>query len=371
MCVSVSSLYRQYIDSLIMIDHNFIAFNQERKFNLEETQGLHERKFNLEAKQSLQERKFYLEAKQGLQERKFNLEEKQSLQGLQERKFYLKEKRGLAILVTCDYQDTLPQTKRDAEEMNKMFEQFEYDVHSLINEEATLSNIKDLVEQVTKYLDTYNGADENHDGSKKAIIFAFSGHGTHENQIKSNDWKPLRLHDIVKPLVNPKLALAHPIPKLFFIDACRGRIQEDMTGAIEGNYCIEFATLQNHDAGALRRESEWMPVLADRLMSDDDTYQNVIAKVRSQVATEGQQPQAITNFTTGMFKLYHYTEGEKYGSNVCVCPCASSHRCVSEPLSKGVRVPSRRFFYKEWSKLGLMKIEEGYTCQHSFYANKQ
>ena len=290
MCVSVSSLYRESVDSLIMIDHNFIAFNQERKFKLKETKGL------------------------------------------QERKFYLKEKRGLAILVTCDYQDTLPQTKRDAAKMNKMFEQFEYDVHSLINKEATLSNIKDLVEQVTKYLDTYNGAAENRDGSKKAIIFAFSGHGTHENQIKSNDWKLLRLHDIVKPLVNPKLAIVDPIPKLFFIDACRGRVKDDMTGAIEGNYCIEFATLQNHDAGALHRESEWMPVLADRFMSDDDTYQSVIEKVRKQVATEGQQPQAITNFTTGTFKLYHYT-GENYGSNVCVCPYASS--CVSEPLSEG------------------------------------
>lgn len=222
-----------------------------------------------------------------------------------EREFNLRKKRGLGILVTCDYNSELKQTERDAKEMRAMFEQFGYDIHQLMNESATLSNIEGLVKQVEDYLCTYNGAAKNRDGSKKAIIFAFSGHGTDENQIQSNDKELLHLHKIVGPLVNPQFITAHPIPKLFFIDACRGRVKNDMTDAIEGNYCIAFATLQNHKAGALATKSIWMPVLAERLMTDDDTYQNVISNVKWQVAQEGQQSQSINSLTTGAFKLYY------------------------------------------------------------------
>lgn len=250
-------------------------------------------------------------------------------QGCEERKFNLAEKRGLAMLVTGDYQGTLPQTETDAEKMKEMFKQFEYDIHQLMNEEATLSNIERLVQQVTDYLTNYNAAARNRDGSTKAIIFAFSGHGTDENQIKTNDGKFYNLSDIVEPLVNPKLAVVHPIPKFFFIDACRGRIKNDITGllAIKGNYCMEFSTLLSYDAGALCTESEWMPVLAERLMSDDDTYPNVMASIRRHVSREGQQPQTINNLTTGVFKLYHYSGGESE-SYVCMCPCAYTQLCV-------------------------------------------
>ena len=229
------------------------------------------------------------------------------------------------MLVTGDYHGSLPQTEVDAERMKEMFEQFEYDIHQLMNEEATLCNIKQLVHQVTKYLSKYNAADRNPDGSTKAIIFAFSGHGTDDNQLKTNDEKLINLCDIVEPLVNPKLAVVDLIPKFFFIDACRGRVRNDMTGllAIKGNYCVEFSTLQSYDAGALNTESEWMPVLAERLMGDDDTYFNVMASIRRQVSIEGQQPQTIDNLTTGIFKLYHYSGGESE-SYVCMCPCAYS-----------------------------------------------
>ena len=192
--------------------------------------------------------------------------------------------------------------------MKEMFTQFEYDIHQLTSEQATFSNIKRLVRDVASYLRLYEGAAVNRDKNNKVIIFAFSGHGAN-NQIETYDRQQLHLHEIVKPLVNPDYAAVHPIPKLFFIDACRGRVKDDMTGSIKGNYCIEYATLQNHRAAALGPGSAWMPVLADRFMRRDVSYQHVIAEVKEQVAKEGfQQAQSIDNLTVGIFKLYYYKE---------------------------------------------------------------
>ena len=207
----------------------------------------------------------------------------------QERKFNLEKKRGLAILVSCHYQRTLPQTEEDAEEIKRMFTQFDYDIHQLPSEQVTLSNIKRLVQQVENYLRSYNGAAINPDRNKKAIIFAFSGHGA-DNQIQTNDGDLFPLHDIVKPLVNPQFVQAHPIPKLFFIDACRGNLSlKDDTSlmAIKGNYCIEYATIEGQSAAALGPQSAWMPVLANTFRREDDIYQGVIEEVKAQMANQG------------------------------------------------------------------------------------
>ena len=224
---------------------------------------------------------------------------------LQRREFNLEEKRGLAILVTCNYQGTLPQTKRNAEDMKEMFEQFEYDVHPLINEDAILSNIKQLVWQVEKYLNTYNGADINHDGGKKVIIFAFSGHGV-GNQIQTNDGQLLNLDDIVKPLVHPELLLVHPIPKLFFIDACRGSLRIEDDTSIKGNYCIAYATNEGQSETALGAKTAWIRLVAEKFRRRDDTFHNVIEEVKKQVADEGHQHcQLINKLSAGVFKLYY------------------------------------------------------------------
>lgn len=210
--------------------------------------------------------------------------------------------------MTCHYENTLPQTKKDAEKMKEMFTQFEYDIHELPSDRATSSNIKKLVKEVASYLHSYNGAAVNRDRNKKVIIFAFSGHGA-ENQLKTNDGKLLHLHEIVKPLVNPNFVEVDPIPKLFFIDACRGHLHDDMTSDIKGNYCIEYATLKDHKAVAAGPESAWMPVLASTLRRRNDTYQNAIAEVKEQVARDGhQQAQSIDNLTGGKFKLYYYDD---------------------------------------------------------------
>ena len=235
-----------------------------------------------------------------------------------EQEFDLTGKRGLAILINCDYRGTpnfrpLPGTDKDAKEMKETFEQFEYDIHQLLNEQATLSNIKELLKQIGKYLKRYNGAAKNHDGSTKVIVFAFSGHGSNPNLLITNDGQSLFLKDVMEPLVDPKISLVHDIPKLFMIDACRGSgklsTSDDGVGAVQGNYRLDFATLRDQMAGADDDESVWMPVLARdlrRQMFKDRSYQGLVANVNRDVYTKfSQQPQSQDQLIVGELKLHY------------------------------------------------------------------
>ena len=250
--------------------------------------------------------------------------------------FDLSEKHGIAVLVTCDYDGTphiptLEATNEDAFEMKETFEQFDYNIVQLQNKEVTEHAVLALVEQLSTYLKNYNGATVNEgesrdgadiDKSVKAIVFAFSGHGTNDNILLANDGDPIFLRDVVKPLVDPSIVgypsepasigpTSHLIPKLFFIDACRGkntiRIPEAKgdtdVNDIQGNFSIEFATIHDHKAFT----DSWMPVLARELRRNNDTYQNVLAEAKGKAHERYKLQQAQTQgqLTAGKFKLYY------------------------------------------------------------------
>ena len=76
--------------------------------------------------------------------------------------------------------------------------------------------------------------------------------------------------------------------------------------AIKGNYCIEYATIKGQSAPALGPESAWMPVLANIFRREDDSYHNVMAAVKEQMARKKhQQAKLIDNLTEGKFTLYY------------------------------------------------------------------
>lgn len=123
----------------------------------------------------------------------------------------------------------------------------------------------------------------------KAIMFVFSGHGDYPDRILSQDLEELHLiTDIVQPL------LGHPqilhIPRLFFIDACRGEEhlkQAKSKGAIEEvtNFRIDYSTIPRHVAFD---QSEWLPTLAKKLRSND-SVQNIVANVNKEVFKRTQR----------------------------------------------------------------------------------
>ena len=81
------------------------------------------------------------------------------------------------------------------------------------------AELRGLLKKISDYLKTYNGPVEN-----KVIMFAFSGHGCRGGRygkICANGGGQLDVdEEVLFPLTTP--ATVFDIPKLFFIDACRG-----------------------------------------------------------------------------------------------------------------------------------------------------
>ena len=223
--------------------------------------------------------------------------------------FDLDGKRGLAVLVTCDYEDTpgiptLKSTQRDAAEMRQTFEQFEYDIVSLANREATGSVIAELVNQLSEYMKEYTGPIYNADGGIKAIVFYFAGHGMDDNRIRANDMEIPLLEDIVEPLAR----YSHEIPKLFLIDVARGNLRPgNLRGSFKDsghftNFYIELATTQGYEGN-----TTWSTVVARMLRERDNTYHNVMSMVRHSAFQEPwmQQSEMILQLNVGPFTLYY------------------------------------------------------------------
>ena len=215
------------------------------------------------------------------------------------RDFKLVEKQGLAVLITCNYGGTLA-VEKDAKEMNDTFKHFGYEIAELKNNEATYDEITKLLKQVSQYLGEYTGTTD-----EKVLIFAFSGHGVAGDQIVTCDHPRRYLsleNDIIQPFVeNPGV---HKIPKLFFIDACRGRehlkgdtlldkpleslkqCDSDVKGEKHrvSNFRVDYATIPNHIA----RPHNWMCYLAQdiREYSPDSSIHKIAVGVRGKVPKE-------------------------------------------------------------------------------------
>ena len=231
--------------------------------------------------------------------------------------FKLESMRGIAILVTCDYRAKhgleLPATNADADEMRKTFKQLGYDIHERQNENATESEIINLLTALNKYLIAYGAKLKNSDGREKVIAFAFSGHGRPDDEVDKDsvslltyDQKKLSLkRDIMKHV----LGIQHvfEIPKLFFIDASRGlqtqTIIRKAAIADEGNYRIDYSTIPDHVACS--RGIKWMTELACKLRGEKmQSLQNVVAIVKKSVQEGGEQCESIDRLTTGPLYLH-------------------------------------------------------------------
>ena len=234
-----------------------------------------------------------------------------------EKPIKLAECRGLAVLVTCDYKETeeneLPGTEEDFVKMEETFRQFDYDVHTLKNKEATVNAVDDLMQSISSYLKHYG-----HDSctcGEKVIVFAFSGHGEKDKIV---------LHDGTVSLFTNILTylLGHnhhvfKIPKLFFINACRGK--DELKRAMarndfseeEGNYRFDYSTIPNYIG---YENTKWMVKLAEMLIDPvegNDSLQNISAKLKQQIVGSGtekvqlQQCETMDRLNTGPLNLYY------------------------------------------------------------------
>ena len=124
------------------------------------------------------------------------------------------------------------------------------------------------------------------------------------------------------------------IPKLFFIDACRGRetlsqLQEgdNVSKAlpatvtdersyvgkgvehVAGNYRIDYATIPGHVSYAGNKGSMWLPKLARALREHDRSFQEIAAIVKQEVHEKlgeenRQQCETVDRLNCGPLVLY-------------------------------------------------------------------
>ena len=123
------------------------------------------------------------------------------------------------------------------------------------------------------------------------------------------------------------------IPKVFFIDACRGTDQLTSKGEgegveemepksveqyvpkgythVEGNYCMAYSTIFDHKSYGLSSGSLWMPKMARRLREDVNSFQNIVDNVKQDVhdqlererRPEKQQCESVNRLNCGQLEL--------------------------------------------------------------------
>ena len=221
---------------------------------------------------------------------------------------------GLAVLFTCDYVDTNPKfklnpllgTRKDHEQMLETFDYLNYIVHDMHN--PTGEQMREKLGEISDYLATYDGDDK--EKVEKVIIFAFSGHGHSKGRIEkifANDGEEMEVEaQIVRYFTAHEGTFK--IPKLFFIDACRGaewlvNSLDDATGD-EGkeskskeeplgkgvtyalaNYRIEYATIPHHQSymDSAEKGSMWTPMMARALRERNEAFEVISSGVQNEV----------------------------------------------------------------------------------------
>ena len=200
---------------------------------------------------------------------------------------------GFALILTNDYAvngalQTLHGPLVDGRKMRETMELLNFDTHWEHN--ATASVTRGLVRETSrcKYLPNY-----------KRLAFIFSGHGTTKHYLYTQDGKQINFHDIMKQFYPDQSPHIGAIPKLFFIDACRGSLRTQPVLVTKGghdvslkvpeqsNFLVAYSTMPDHRAHESRDQGGiWMSILAEKLKTTDASVLDVLTKVNVQLCRE-------------------------------------------------------------------------------------
>ena len=133
----------------------------------------------------------------------------------------------------------------------------------------------------------------------KRLVFIFSGHGTTKHYLYTQDGKQVNFHDIMKQFYPGQSPHLGAIPKLFFIDACRGSLQTQPVLVTKGghdvslkvpeqsNFLVAYSTMPDHRAHESKETGGiWMNILAEKLRTTDASVLDVLTKVNTELCRE-------------------------------------------------------------------------------------
>ena len=203
---------------------------------------------------------------------------------------------GLAIIIANENSSNpshqpLRSARKDLENMKDTFEVLRFATLPILN--ASKEQVLAAIRAAAKY--------KNYPPCYKRIAFAFSGHGdqnviyAHDGPIETN-----QLYDPLQPLNAPHLA---HIPKLFFMDACRGPnedrgVEVVARGKTEpprnripvpsyGNYVLAFSTMPSMKAYELKDVGGvWMNKVSKELRTNRKSILDVLTEVNGKLLNE-------------------------------------------------------------------------------------
>ncbi|CAI8037124.1 Caspase-2 [Geodia barretti] len=219
-------------------------------------------------------------------------------------------KRGLAIIITNDYGGAaaLAGTRKDGARMQRVFDGLQ--IATLWKENVSGDDLRRLLREIPTLPRTY-----------ESISFVYSGHGSEGDVLCMQDGSKMHMQEIVNAFLPRRAPNVGNIPKLFFIDACRGsetfqpvvvprtggNVQVDRPqrsgtrdrGATdmrtvfvppEGNTIIAYSNISRNRALEGKEGGVWMKALAKRMAESKESIENVLTGVRSDLQHMYQDP---------------------------------------------------------------------------------
>ena len=262
--------------------------------------------------------------------------------------------KGLAVIITNDYigakHSDLRGTHLDGERMKEAFEALKFDVCWKKNVNQT------DIQQLWHEISSFNFESVKH---CKCMAFVFSGHGEPEGRdgklIMQDDTKIDICKDFIAPVLPGNAKMIGDIPKIFFIDACRGDeatetvdvpTRQGATGKgspsnddsttpsrkgcyqidlqkvpAEGSCLIAYSTLPGCKSNEYTgKGSLWLEFLAKHLTTSSETIETLLTDVNKELlgyyrdhdSFEFQQPEKLVRLNERLYLLKDGCEDCKY-----------------------------------------------------------
>lgn len=221
--------------------------------------------------------------------------------------------RGLAVIVTNDYNSnadlkSLAGTHKDGEAMESALIALNFAVYweKNVAEDKMKQIIGDVQSLKKKLVGSY----------LQYIFFIFSGHGSEGDCLVMEDGSFLRVNEeLISPLLAKSAKEIGTLPKVFLIDACRGKnptktvyveMPKNASSASksskirfpeEGGYLLGYATIPMHMSYETNSGGWWLSKVAKLLK--DKMYLNSIETLFTEVSRQmvlgknSQQPEVI------------------------------------------------------------------------------
>ena len=219
---------------------------------------------------------------------------------------------GLAIVISNDYcsssqLEPLKGAYKDGENMCQAFKYLKFATHWEPN--VTSQRLMELIYDATHY-DSYHQLEK-----YKCIAFVFAGHGRTMDHIYMQDDTHFSITSIVEQFLPKSAPHIATLPKLFLIDACRGK--QDISPVLvprgsaeiphenavgrgvtelldlrlppEGNYLIAYSTMPEHKSYEQSGEgSIWITILAEMLCTSHASIDDILTAVNGKMMEKYQ-----------------------------------------------------------------------------------